>query len=59
MIDLQHVLTNSGNLTRIAGRFTIKGPFIFNLDSLYKEPYPGNGLDDDAKDTREKDEETS
>ena len=58
LIDHQHVLTNS-RTSRIAGRFNIKGPFIFDLDRWYKEPYPGNGLDDDAKDTREKDEETS
>ena len=39
-------------LTRIAGRSSIKGRIIFDLDSWWKEPYPkkaGNALDDDGK----------
>jgi len=38
------------------------GPIIFDLDSWWKEPYPnkkGNALDDDGKDSREKNEEIS
>jgi hypothetical protein len=59
-IDLQHVLTNSRNFTRIAGRFNIKGPIIVDLDKWCKKPYPnkvGNALYDDGKDSREKNEE--
>jgi len=62
LIDLQHVLTNSRNFTRIAGRLNIKGPIIFDLDSWWKDPQMnkvGNALDDDGKDSREKNEEIS
>ena len=48
--------------SRIAERFNAKGPFIFDLDSWYKEPYPnnvGSALDDDGKNSREKNEESS
>ena len=53
LIDLQRVLTNSRNFTRIAGRLNIKGPIIFVLDIWWKEPYPnkaGNARDDDDED---------
>ena len=62
MINLQHVLTNSRNFTRIVARFNIKGPIIFDLDSWWKEPYPnkaGSALEDDSEDSREKNEEIS
>ena len=48
--------------SRIAGRFDVKGPFIFDLDRWYKEPYPNkvvNALDVDGKDSREKNEKIS
>ena len=48
--------------SRIAGRFNIKGPFIFDLDRWYKEPYPNkvvNALDVDGKDSREKNKKIS
>jgi len=57
--DHQHVLTNLCKFTKIAGRFNIKSPIIFDLDSLWEEPYPnkaGNALDDDSEDSREKNE---
>ena len=62
LTDLQHVLTKSRNFRRIAGRFNIKGPIIFDLDSWWKDPQTnkvGNALDDDGKDSREKNEEIS
>jgi hypothetical protein len=40
----------------------MKGTIVFDLDSWWKEPYPnklGNALDDDGKDSREKNEEIS
>ena len=46
--------------SRIAERFNVKGPFIFDLNSWHEEPYPnkvGSALDDDGKDSREKNEE--
>ena len=49
-------MANSPNLTRIAGRFSIKGPFNIDLDSWYEESYPENALNGDAKDSREKEE---
>ena len=52
-------MTNLCNFTKIAGRFNIKGPIIFDPNSLWGEPYPnkaGNALDDDSEDSREKNE---